>query len=320
MSNQPDSSAPAPLATPAAAHPSTPFAPAVAPPRAPDTHSPSLTPDADLPPPHITDEQRARLDAHGFDPADYDWEPVNKRVRHDGWTVERQREFIATLADTGSVTEAAATVRMSVRSAYALRRAPGAAGFNRAWAMALQSASQILADLAYERAIHGDDDPVYDEAGQIVHIRKKRSDRLLMFLLRAHQPHIYGGAHRSTILPGCPPAPSPGEAQPAELPPVDGGWAAAETVRDLRAAAAAISGTATIASPLPGLIANPDIARAIDALGPVAPADPLAAMAPQYRYAMIENLDEDLRVRLHQVERAMEKDAAGNAKPAKPER
>ena len=31
------------------------------------------------------------------------FEPVPRKFRHDGWTRERQKAFIAALADTGSV-------------------------------------------------------------------------------------------------------------------------------------------------------------------------------------------------------------------------
>ncbi|RYF17904.1 MAG: hypothetical protein EOO77_11410 [Oxalobacteraceae bacterium] len=42
-----------------------------------------------------------------FDLAEYDWVPVRRKVRHDGWTVATQQAFIGVLADTGSVTQAA---------------------------------------------------------------------------------------------------------------------------------------------------------------------------------------------------------------------
>ena len=42
-----------------------------------------------------------------------EFEPVPRKFRHDGWTPERQRAFIAALADTGSVSRAAAMVNMA---------------------------------------------------------------------------------------------------------------------------------------------------------------------------------------------------------------
>ena len=51
------------------------------------------------------------------DPDPPDFAPAERRFRHDGWTPDRQRDFIAALAQTGCVTDAAAAVGMSVRSA-----------------------------------------------------------------------------------------------------------------------------------------------------------------------------------------------------------
>ena len=65
------------------------------------------------------------LDRHGHDPDEYDWVPVLRKRRKDGWTPERQRAFIGALADTGVVSEAARSVGMSRQAAYRLRaRAP----------------------------------------------------------------------------------------------------------------------------------------------------------------------------------------------------
>ena len=55
--------------------------------------------------------------------------PVPVRARHDGWTVDRQRTFIAALAETGCVSEACGEVGITARSAYRLRAHPGAAAF-----------------------------------------------------------------------------------------------------------------------------------------------------------------------------------------------
>ena len=63
--------------------------------------------------------------------------PVAARSRHDGWTPERQGDFIGHLAETLSVTEAARRVGMARESAYRLRERPFAAGFRLAWDAAL---------------------------------------------------------------------------------------------------------------------------------------------------------------------------------------
>jgi hypothetical protein len=54
-----------------------------------------------------------------FDPA-----PSASR-RHDGWTPERQRRFIAALQEIGMVSAAAASVGMSRKSAYSLLKRAG---------------------------------------------------------------------------------------------------------------------------------------------------------------------------------------------------
>jgi len=63
--------------------------------------------------------------------------PVPTRTRRDGWTVERQADFLGMLAETGSVIGACEAVGMSRKSAYRLRALPGAESFAAAWDAAL---------------------------------------------------------------------------------------------------------------------------------------------------------------------------------------
>ena len=63
--------------------------------------------------------------------------PVPTRTRRDGWTVQRQADFLGMLAETGSVAAAAAFVGMARETAYRLRRKPGAEEFAQAWDVAL---------------------------------------------------------------------------------------------------------------------------------------------------------------------------------------
>ncbi len=84
----------------------------------------------------------------------------HRRQRQDGWTPDRQRLFIETLAATASVTEAAQTAGMSVQSAYRLRNDPRADAFRSAWALALNAAVRRLQDIAFDRALRlGRDQP-----------------------------------------------------------------------------------------------------------------------------------------------------------------
>lgn len=147
------------------------------------------------------------LDEHGHDPSAYKWVPVLRKPRSDGWSPQRQVDFIAALADSGCVQTAAHRVGMSAMSCYRLRRAPGAEAFAAAWDAAIAQASRMLVDLAFDRAIHGSDEPVFDKEGRRVGRRMRQNDRLLMFLLRAYQPERFRHAHRGERLPAEPPPP-----------------------------------------------------------------------------------------------------------------
>lgn len=118
------------------------------------------------------------------------------RYRHDGWTPERQRSFIESLADTGCVSRATAIVNMSLEGVYYLRRQKGAEEFRAAWNAALDFGVQKLKDIAFERAIEGEMIPVF-EKGKLMGYRRKRNDRLLMFCLRHYGQDANG--KRTTI-------------------------------------------------------------------------------------------------------------------------
>lgn len=150
------------------------------------------------------------LDPHGFDLADYEWVPVLRKPRKDGWTPRRQMDFIATLAETGCVADAARAVGMSERSCYRLRRE--SPRFAAAWQAGIAHAAGRLVDLAFDRAILGSDEPVFDKEGHRVDRRRRHNDRLLMFLLRAYMPERFRHAHQSVRTPA--------ETPPPETPPV----------------------------------------------------------------------------------------------------
>lgn len=117
--------------------------------------------------------------------------PVPRKHRFDGWTADRQRAFIAALAETGSVKAAAARINMSTEGAYYLRRQPGADAFRAAWEAALATGVQRLTDIALDRAIEGVPVPVFHK-GEQVGEKRWYNDRLLMFLLKHHLPDRYG--------------------------------------------------------------------------------------------------------------------------------
>ena len=166
---------------------------------------------ADLP---ADEESSGAPPPDGYDPADYRWVPA-RRPRLDGWTEEKMRRFIETLADTGQVSLAAAEVGMSRESAYKLRRQPHAVAFARAWDAARHHAGGFLEDTAFERAIQGVEHNVFNEYGEVICTKRVVSDRLLMFLLRHLKPERYG---QDALARPAPP-PEPVEASLRELEP-----------------------------------------------------------------------------------------------------
>ncbi|MCI4590487.1 hypothetical protein MOK15_10305 [Sphingobium sp. BYY-5] len=127
-----------------------------------------------------------------------DFKAVPRRYRHDGWTPERQRAFIAALADMGSVKAAARSIGMTSESAYCPRRQRGVEGFAAAWLAALDHGVRRLEDIALERAIHGVEVPVYSY-GKLVGTRRVFNDRLLMFMLRNRAPDRF--TPRASVRP-----------------------------------------------------------------------------------------------------------------------
>ena len=147
------------------------------------------------------------FDAHGFDPGAYQWVPVLRKPRKDGFTPQRQLDFIRALADTGCVEMAARAVGMSPKSCYRLRNSPEGVQFATAWEAALPYAARHLLDVAFDRAIHGSDEPVFDKEGRRVGRRMRQNDRLLMFLLRGFMPERFRYAHRDLRQADEPPPP-----------------------------------------------------------------------------------------------------------------
>lgn len=134
----------------------------------------STCPDASLP--GGADEPSA-----AGEPAPYP--PVQLRYRHDGWTAERQRDFLTALAETGSISIACAQAGVSSRSAYRLRSHPNGAAFAQAWDIALKLATARLTALAYERATRGTVKETWVD-GELKSTTRAPSDKLLMFLLQ----------------------------------------------------------------------------------------------------------------------------------------
>ena len=105
--------------------------------------------------------------------------------RLQGWSAFRQRVFIESLAETGSVHVAAKAANLSARGAYALRIR--SAPFAAAWDAAQQIAVGRLSVLAFDRAIHGRIEQIYHD-GELIGEKRLPSERLLMWLLARLDP------------------------------------------------------------------------------------------------------------------------------------
>ncbi len=96
--------------------------------------------------------------------------------------------FIEALRATGNVTRAAQYAGRSRNQAYYVRRQ--SADFAAQWDEALEEGTDLLDAEARRRAVTGIDKPVYYK-GKVVGSITKYSDKLLMFLLKAHRPQKF---------------------------------------------------------------------------------------------------------------------------------
>jgi hypothetical protein len=108
--------------------------------------------------------------------------PVPVRPRADGWTADKQIEFIETLADTGNVRAAAVAVGMTEQSAHRLRRRADADSFDAAWQAALETGLGRLVAIGLERAVEGSVRRTYYH-GELVDEQVVHSEKLLIWLL-----------------------------------------------------------------------------------------------------------------------------------------
>lgn len=121
---------------------------------------------------------------------------LHRAPRGNSITPARQRAFIAALAASGIVTQAAREIGASLEALYRLRNMPGAEGFAAAWEAAIDRGMQRLEDCALERALAGEERPVV-RGGEVVTTWRRYDTQLLLFLLRQRRGHRYGGAERA---------------------------------------------------------------------------------------------------------------------------
>ncbi|MWV28428.1 hypothetical protein [Aurantiacibacter rhizosphaerae] len=129
-----------------------------------------------------------------------DFAPVpHVAPRRNSITPDRQRKFIAHLAATGIVTQAAKHIGASMEALYKLRQKPGAEAFCAAWDKAVDRGVSRLEDCALARAIEGEERMVVS-AGKLVGTERRHNEALVMFFLRHRRSHRYG----PDIAPGHP--------------------------------------------------------------------------------------------------------------------
>lgn len=112
-----------------------------------------------------------------------------RAVRKDGWTVERRRLFMETLAATCNVSEAARVAGKNLSSAYyQKRRDPG---FARQWAQALNIGYSELEALLLRQSLFGteEEEVVLDAEGMVKSRKVKRGhpNAVGVRLLAQHQ-------------------------------------------------------------------------------------------------------------------------------------
>ena len=102
-------------------------------------------------------------------------------------TEQKLANFLEFLAETGNVGDAAAHAQLSRKQILRARQDPS---FERLYQEAFELGIQSIEDEAHTRAVKGTLEPVFHRGRRVATIRKK-SDLLLMFILKARKPELY---------------------------------------------------------------------------------------------------------------------------------
>lgn len=130
-----------------------------------------------------------------------DLAPTPLRYREDGWTPSVQARFLEVLAERGSVRHACLAVGRCTASAYRRRAHPGHEPFRNAWAEAVAHGYENLRDVAFDRIVDGESEPIVAN-GEVRGYTRKFDNRLLM--------HMLNHLHRVSQPPAAAaPAPDP---------------------------------------------------------------------------------------------------------------
>lgn len=104
-------------------------------------------------------------------------------------------QFLEWLRKGYSVTKACDQIGITTRQAYVHRNAYDE--FAEQWDDALDSGSDLLEDVAVDRAVNGTERPIFAN-GVRVGSTKEHNDNLLMFLLKGRKPEKYRERHDLT--------------------------------------------------------------------------------------------------------------------------
>ena len=123
------------------------------------------------------------LDHEPREPLDFTPVPRDPRgARSDGWTPERQREFIDMLAATGSVRAACRGVGLQYSGIYRLCDRTGAESFRAAWDAAVERGTSQVRDILIDHSINGVPESVW-WAGKPVGERRKFNHNTMRWIL-----------------------------------------------------------------------------------------------------------------------------------------
>lgn len=138
--------------------------------------------------PFAIDEDHSRLpvvfDEDGFPIILFAAVLLRRRRRH-GWSEQNQRLFVAMLARTASIAQAAKFVGLSRRSLYTLFARPEAEQFAKAVDMALSFGRDRLRTYALSRGLEEEQTVPVIRRGRIVRYELRRNDRLAVAALNA---------------------------------------------------------------------------------------------------------------------------------------
>ena len=125
--------------------------------------------------------------------------------RGNSITPDKQRTFIATLAASGIVTQAARSIGKSLEALYKLRHRAGAEEFSAAWDAAVERGLLRLEDCALELALQGEELPIVS-AGKLLGTYRKHNFGHIRFVLMQRRAARWNaqGTDLAKLKPGNP--------------------------------------------------------------------------------------------------------------------